>query len=200
MSVLSLNTSCIKGCSDNLADANISILLQQWQERLLLLKSRWANPMVPVECFDAYISHAQHLAEHLSNSSPSAPNWKPPTVVIEDLCLDPEEPDMDANGSSPPCDAAQSLFADIFVDEQDGEDLEEDDDLANEEEHKASQMDVYQCDSGDVLADEAIPIIWALPVSIVQYSRCIRQSNLLYRLTCASTIIFMHMLNLTRLH
>jgi hypothetical protein len=111
--------------------------------------------MVPVECFNAYISQSQHLAERLSSCSRFAQNWKQPTVVIDDLCLDSEDLDVDVNGSSPPCDTTQSLLTDIFVDEQDGEDPEEDDDFANEEERKGSEEGVDVCDSGDVLADVA---------------------------------------------
>jgi hypothetical protein len=160
----------------NLIDAAILVPLRQWQERLLLLKSRWTNPMVSGQFFDVHIHCAHRIAEHLSRSEPLyLPSWNQPTITIDDQTFDIEDPAADDPAVSDPAiddpavhilaaddsaaDVSQSLLTDIL----------EDDDIA------VGDMDdgMPLQDSSEVISKrDSFPIIWALPVSHFSTRRC----------------------------
>jgi hypothetical protein len=157
--------------AENLIDAAILVPLHQWQERLYSLKSRWTNPMVSIQCFDAHIYHARQIAEHLSRSVPSyLPSWNQPTVTIDsdDQTFDIEDPPAGDPAVSDPAiddsavdivainnsvvDISQSILTDILDDEDipGGEDIDD---------------EIPQDSSEAISKRESFPIIWALPVS-----------------------------------
>jgi hypothetical protein len=153
--------------------------LRQWQERLLLLKSHWTNPMVSSQCFDAHIHRARHIAEHLLRSIPLyRPSGNQPAVTIDDQTFDIEDPAADERTFGDPAsddpavevhavddsavDASQSLLTDIL----------EDEDIPVGDMDDGTPLQ----DSSEVISKrDSFPIIWALPVSHFNIRR--RYSN-----------------------
>jgi hypothetical protein len=152
----------VSGCSEppterltSSADASISVLLLQRREKLSLLKSRWANPMVSLDRFESHVHYARLISEQISQSS-LLPLWplNQSTIVIEELSTDsgdfatdvPLEDELEDDQLNL-CNTSENLFTDIL-----------DEDIVEEASDDESIPD-------GVSDQDPIPVIWALPVS-----------------------------------
>jgi hypothetical protein len=65
-------------------DQHLSVLLYQQRERLVNLKTRWANPLASITRFDARVRGAIYIAEKLTNKpSASSIKWIRPGFHLE---------------------------------------------------------------------------------------------------------------------